>query len=99
MAAADKPLVWVLGDSHVHWLEKFVASSLGVSTRFIPGSLWEGMDHRVASHGYRGAMVAPMQQNRGLDQKFIAELPQIVVLSANGNDIYSGGQAPLTLWR
>ena len=70
MTAADK-----LGDSHVHWLERFVASSLLVSARFVPGSLREGTDCRIAFHGYRGATVASMQRNRGLDQKFVAELP------------------------
>ena len=65
MVAEDKPLVWVLGDNHVHWLEKFFASSLGVSARFCPGSLLEGMDCRVAFNGYRVAAVASMQRYQG----------------------------------
>lgn len=56
------------------------------------------MDYRVAFHGYRGAAVASMQRHQGIVWKLEAELPQIVVLSAGGNDINSAGPgAPHTL--
>ena len=59
---ATKPLVLVLGNSHVYWLERLVASEVD----FAPGSLREGLDCRIAFEGYRGGTVTTMEQDRGL---------------------------------
>ena len=94
MAAADKPLG--AGDSHVHWLEKFVASLPGASALFVPGPgrCWKAWIAKL----HHGATVASMQRNRGLYRESEAELHQIVVLSAGGNDIdLAGPGAPPTL--
>ncbi|KAI0213658.1 hypothetical protein LSAT2_001284, partial [Lamellibrachia satsuma] len=81
---ATKPLVLVLGDSHVYWLERFVASA---EVDFAPGSFREGRDCRIAFKGYRGGTVTTMEKNRGLDRLLEAELPAVVVLSVAGNAI------------
>ena len=57
-----KPLVLVLGDSYVYWLERFVAST---EVDFAPGSVCKGLDCRIAFKGYWGGMVANMEKNRG----------------------------------
>ena len=59
---ATKPLVLVLGDSHVYWLERLVASEVD----FAPGSFHGGLDCRIAFEGYRGGTVTTMEQNWGL---------------------------------
>ena len=42
--------MWLVGDSHVFWLERFVAST---KVRLF-GSLLECMYCQIAFHGYRG---------------------------------------------
>ena len=60
---ATKPLVLVLGDSHVYWLERFVASA---QVYFAPGSFREGLDCRITFKGCRGGTVTTMEKKRVL---------------------------------
>ena len=91
---ATKPLVLILGDSHVYWLERFVASA---EVDFAPGSFREGRDCRIAFKGYRGGTVTTMEKNRGLDRLMEAELPAVVVLSVAGNAIDTAASMGTTL--
>ena len=59
---ATKPLVLVLGASHIYWLERLVASEVD----FAQGSFREGLDCRIAFEGYRGGTVTTMELNRVL---------------------------------
>ena len=81
---ASKPLVLVLGDNHVYWLERFVTSA---EVDFALGSFREGRDCRIAFKGCRDGTVTTMAKNRGLDRLLEAELPAVVVLSVAGNAI------------
>ena len=59
---ATKPLVLVLGASHIYWLERLVASEVD----FAQGSFRDGLDCRIAFEGYRGGTVTTMERNRVL---------------------------------
>lgn len=83
----SKALALVLGDSHVFWLERFVASS---AIRFGTGSAVEGTDCRFRFAGFRGGNVASVSDDRAVAQLLELELPRIVIISLGGNDVYSG---------
>ena len=61
---ATKPLVLVLGASHIYWLERLVASEVDFAQG--QGSFREGLDCRIAFEGYRGGTVTTMERNRVL---------------------------------
>ena len=80
-----KPLVLVIGDSHVFWLKQFVVSS---DVRFCPGtSGFEAWDCRVNFAGYRGGTTRLLSTHSEISQILHRELPRVVVLSVGGNDI------------
>ena len=85
-------VAWILGDSHVFWLEKFVRAT---EVRY-SGSLLECMDCTIAFHGYRGDTVASLEGNSSLRRKLASVMLNVVVLSVGGNDLNHAG-TPQTL--
>ena len=81
-------LAWILGDSHVFRLERFVASA---EIRVESGTLVECTDCRIGFEGFHDATVASLQRHRGVYRKLAASLPNIVVLSVGGNDLDTAG--------
>jgi len=57
--------VWIVVDSHVLWLERFVACA---EVRFF-GSLLQCLDCQIALHGYHGGTVIFLASNRELKSK------------------------------
>ena len=90
--ATGGDVAWILGDSHVFWLEKFVRAT---EVRY-SGSLLECMDCAIAFHGYRGGTVASLEGNGSLRRNLASAMPSVVVLSVGGNDLDHAG-TPQTL--
>ena len=90
--ASSRELVWIVGDSHVFWLGRFVAST-EVS---FSNSLLECLDCQIGFHGYRGGPVPSLAANTDLKRKLAVEVPSVCVLSVGGNDLDHAGP-PQTL--
>ena len=90
--ATRRDFAWILGDSHIFWLEKFV----GATEVHYSVSLLECMDCAITFHGYRGGTAASLEGNSGLRRKLANAIPNVVVLSVGGNDLDNAG-TPQTL--
>ena len=90
--ATSRDFAWILGDSHIFWLEKFV----GATEVHYSGSMLECMDCAIAFHEYRGGIVASLEGNSSLRRKLAKAIPNVVVLSFGGNDLDNAG-TPQTL--
>ena len=90
--AMSRELVWIVGDSYVFWLGRFVAST-EVS---FSGSLLECLDSQISFHGYRGGSVPSLAASPDLKHKLAVEVPSVCILSVDGNDLEHAGP-PQTL--
>ena len=74
--------MWIVGDSHVFWLERFVAST---EVRF-SGSLLECQDCQIAFHGYRGGTVPSLAASPDLTRTLAGGVPSVCIISVGGNN-------------
>ena len=85
--------VLVLGDSHVYWLEQFIAHDL-LLLRY-PQPAHDVNDIDIIYRGTRGGTVSSMRRD-AVFRSGGRDLPHAVILMVGGNDLDKFGVPPTT---